>query len=85
VEILPIATYVLAGNWPWARCWRRTAPPGVPAPAAGDRSGRLFRLAAGALSFAHVHAGRQNRVACLANLCQAVLATAQGRLAAAGE
>jgi hypothetical protein len=28
---------------------------------------------------------RQDRVACLANLCQAVLATAQGRLAAAGE
>ena len=35
--------------------------------------------------FADVHAGRQDRVACLANLCQAVLATAQGRLAAAGE
>jgi hypothetical protein len=44
-----------------------------------------FRLAAGALSFADVYAGRQDRVACLANLCQAVLATAQGRLAAAGE
>ncbi|HEY7430418.1 MAG TPA: hypothetical protein VH641_06750, partial [Streptosporangiaceae bacterium] len=29
--------------------------------------------------------GRQDRVACLANLCQAVLAAAQGRLAAAGE
>jgi hypothetical protein len=43
------------------------------------------RLAAGALSFADVYAGRQDRVACLANLCQAVLATAQGRLAAAGE
>ena len=44
-----------------------------------------FRLAAGALHFADVHAGRQDRVACLANLCQAVLATAQGRLAAGGE
>ena len=44
-----------------------------------------FRLAAGALSFADVYAGRQDRVACLANLCQAVLATAQGRLAATGE
>jgi hypothetical protein len=42
------------------------------------------RLAAGALSFADVYAGRQDRVACLANLCQAVLATGQGRLAAAG-
>jgi hypothetical protein len=44
-----------------------------------------FRLAAGALHFAEVHAGRQDRVACMANLGQAVLATAQGRLAAAGE
>jgi hypothetical protein len=35
--------------------------------------------------FAEVHAGRQDRVASLANLCQAVLATAQGRLAAAGD
>jgi len=37
------------------------------------------------LHCADVHAGRQDRVACLANLCQAVLAAAQGRLAAAGE
>jgi hypothetical protein len=43
------------------------------------------RLAAGALHFAEVHAGRRDRVACMANLGQAVLATAQGRLAAAGE
>ena len=44
-----------------------------------------FRLAAGALHFAEVHVGRRDRVACLANLCQAVLAAAQGRRAAAGE
>jgi hypothetical protein len=37
------------------------------------------------LHFADVHAGRQDRVACLANLCRAVLAAAQGRLAAGGE
>jgi hypothetical protein len=39
-----------------------------------------------ALSFADVYAGRQDRVACLANLCQAVLATAEGgwRLPASG-
>ena len=43
------------------------------------------RLAAGAMQFAEVHADRGDRVACLANLCQAVLAAAQGRLAAAGE
>jgi hypothetical protein len=44
-----------------------------------------YRIAAGALAIAAMHAERQDRVACLANLCQAVLATAQGRLAAAGE
>ncbi len=44
-----------------------------------------FRIAAGALRFAEVYASRDDRTACLANLCQAVLATAQGRLAAAGE
>ena len=44
-----------------------------------------FRLAAGALHFAGVHARRQDSVACLANLCQAALSTAQGRLASAGE
>jgi len=67
---------VLAGELP-----RPAFPPRLreTAPAA------WFRLAAGALSFAGVYAGRQDRVACLANLCQAVLATAQGRLAAAGE
>jgi hypothetical protein len=44
-----------------------------------------FRLAAGALPVAEVHAGRQDRVACVADRCQAALARAQGRLAAAGE
>jgi hypothetical protein len=44
-----------------------------------------FRIAAGALHFADVYAGRGDRTACLTNLCQAVLATAEGRLAAAGE
>jgi len=43
------------------------------------------RLGAGALHFADVYARRGDRVACLANLCQGVLAAAQGRLAAAGE
>jgi hypothetical protein len=52
-----------------------------------ERGGGAPRVrgAPGALSFADVYAGRQDRVACLANLCQAVLATAQGRLAAAGQ
>jgi hypothetical protein len=42
------------------------------------------RLAAGALHTAAVHARRDDAVACLANLGQAVLAAAQGRLASAG-
>src|SRR4051794_15084920 len=58
---------------------RTVARPRETAPAAWSR------LAAGALSYAEVYAGRQDRVACLANLCQAVLATAQGQLAAGGE
>jgi hypothetical protein len=81
-----IATYVLAGELALGRVLagdlpRPAFPPGLreTAPVA------WFRLAAGALSFADVYAGRQDRVACLANLCQAVLAVAQGRLAAAGE
>jgi hypothetical protein len=44
-----------------------------------------FRLAAGALRFCRGPCRRQDAVASQANLCQAVLATAQGRLAAAGE
>jgi hypothetical protein len=51
----------------------------------GYVAGIATYILAGALSCADVYAGRQDRVACLANLCQAVLATAQGRLAAAGE
>jgi hypothetical protein len=67
---------VLAGELP-----RPHFPPKLreTAPAAWSR------LAAGALHFAEVQAGREDRAACLANLCQAVLAAAQGRLAAAGE
>ena len=67
---------VLAGDLPrpeFPRRLRQTAP------------AAWFRLAAGALHFADVHAGRQDSVACLANLCQAVLAAGQGRLAAVGE
>lgn len=37
------------------------------------------------MHFAEVHAGREDTAACLANVCQAVLAAAQARLAAAGE
>jgi hypothetical protein len=66
---------VLAGDLP-----RPRYPPRLRQTAPAIWSG----LAAGALHFAQVYAERRDRVACLANLCQAVLATAQGRLAAAG-
>src|SRR5207248_7889159 len=74
------------GSWLLGGCWPVTCP------ARGSRRscGRPRRLPGpgsrrGALHFAEVHAGRQDRVASLANLCQAVLAVGQGRLAAAGE
>ena len=81
-----IATYVLAGELALGRVLAGTLPrPGFPPKLRQTAPVAWFRLAAGALHFADVYAGRQDRVACLANLCQAVLATAQGRLAAAGE
>jgi hypothetical protein len=82
-----IATYVLAGELALGKVLtgelrrpsaypeklRRAAPP------------VWFRFAAGAMYYAEVYARRRDRVGCLANLCQAVLATAQGRMASAGE
>jgi hypothetical protein len=81
-----IATYVLAGELALGRVLAGDLPrPGFPQKLRETAPAAWFRLAAGALHFAEVHAGRQDRVACLANLCQAVLAAAQGRMAAAGE
>ena len=81
-----IATYVLAGELALGRVLAGDLPrPGFPRELRETAPAAWFRLAAGALHFAEVHAGRRDRVACLANLCQAVLAAAQGRLAAAGE
>ena len=81
-----IATYVLAGELALGRVLAGDLPrPRFPPKLRQTAPQAWYRLAAGALHFAEVHAGRQDRVACLANLCQAVLATAQGRLAAAGE
>ncbi len=65
---------VLAGELPkpfFPRRLQETAPP------------TWYRIASGAMHFAEVHARRGDRLACLANVTQAVLATAQGRLAAA--
>jgi hypothetical protein len=81
-----IATYILAGELALGRVLAGDLPrPAFPPRLLQTAPEAWFRLAAGALSFAGVYAGRQDRVACLANLCQAVLATGQGRLAAAGE
>jgi hypothetical protein len=81
-----IATYVLAGELALGKVLTGELPrPGYPQKLRQTAPVAWSRLAAGALHFAEVHAGREDRAACLANLCQAVLATAQGRLAAAGQ
>ena len=81
-----IATYVLPGELACGRVLAGDLPrPGFPPKLREAAPAAWSRLAAGALYFADVHAGRRDRVACLANLCQAVLAAGQGRLAAAGE
>jgi hypothetical protein len=81
-----IATYVLAGELALGKVLAGELPrPRFPPKLRQTAPSAWSRLAAGALHFAAVHAGRADATACLANLCQAVLATAQGRLAAAGE
>jgi hypothetical protein len=81
-----IATYVLAGELALGKVLAGELPrPGFPARLRETAPVAWARLAAGALSYAEVYAERGDRVACLANLCQAVLAAGQGRLAAAGE
>jgi len=81
-----IATYVLAGELALGKVLAGDLPrPRFPQKLKRTAPAAWFRLAAGALHVADVHAGRKDTVACLANLCQAVLAAAQGRLATAGE
>src|SRR4051794_20936999 len=81
-----IATYVLAGELAVARVLAGALPrPTFPSALREAAPPRWYRLAAGAMVFAEAHARRGDRVGCLANVSQAVLATAQGRLAAAGE
>ena len=80
-----IATYVLAGELALAEVLHGELPrPSFPAPLQRAAPKRWYRLAAGALAVGRVHAGRGDRIAAVANFTQAVLATAQGRLAAAG-
>jgi hypothetical protein len=81
-----IATYVLAGELALGRVLTGELPrPRFPLKLRQTAPAAWSRLAGGALHFAGVQADREDRAACLANLCQAVLAVAQGRLAAAGE
>jgi hypothetical protein len=81
-----IATYVLAGELALGTVLAGELPrPRFPPKLRETAPTAWSRLAAGALHFAAVHGDRADTAACLANLCQAVLATAQGRLAAAGQ
>ena len=81
-----IATYVLAGELALGEVLSGDLPqPSFPEPLRIAAPPIWFRLAAGALHYAEVHARRGDAVAALANLGQAVLSTAQGRLAEAGE
>jgi hypothetical protein len=81
-----IATYVLAGELALGQVLAGELPrPRFPPKLRETAPAAWSRLAAGALHFAEVHADREDRAACLANLGQSVLAAAQGRLAAAGE
>ena len=81
-----IATYVLAGELALGRVLAGDLPrPAFPEKLRQTAPTVWSRPAAGALHYAAGYAERRDRVACLANLCQAVLATAQGRLAAEGE
>jgi hypothetical protein len=81
-----IATYVLAAELAVNETLAGELPrPAFPARLRETAPALWFRLAAGALAIGEVHAGRGDRVAALANFTQAVLATAQGRLAAAGQ
>jgi hypothetical protein len=80
------ATYVLAGELAVNEVLAGTLPrPTFPDPLRRTAPPLWYRLASGALAIGEVHARRGDAIAALANLSQAVLATAQGRLAAAGE
>jgi hypothetical protein len=80
-----IATYILAGELALCEVLDGDLPrPSFPDPLRATAPRRWYRLASGALAVGGVHASRGDRVAALANFTQAVLAAAQGRLAADG-
>ena len=81
-----IATYVLAGELAVNEVLVGQLPrPSFPARLRETAPALWFRLAAGALAVGRTHADRGDAIAAVANFTQAVLATAQGRLAAQGE
>ena len=81
-----IATYVLAGELAVNEVLTGELPrPSFPARLREMAPPLWYRLAAGALEIAAVHLRRDDCIAAMANLTQAVLAAAEGRLAAAGE
>jgi hypothetical protein len=81
-----IATYVLAGELAVNEVLHGELPrPTFPDALRATAPPFWTNLAKGALGIGSVHARRGDRVACLANLAQAVLSAAQARLAAAGE
>lgn len=81
-----IATYVPVGELAVGEVLAGDLPrPGFPAALRASAPPVWSNLAAGALYTAGAHAARGDRVACVGNVAQAALATAQARLAAAGE
>jgi len=80
-----VATYVLAGELALGQVLAGSLPRPAFSPALRATAPPVWEnLARGALQFASVYAGRDEPVACLANVTQAVLAVAQARLAADG-
>ena len=78
-----IATYVLAGELAIAKVLHGTLPrPAFSAALARSAPAWWFHIAAMALGIADAHAARDDAVATTANVTQAALACAQGRLAA---
>jgi hypothetical protein len=81
-----IATYILAGELALCEVLAGELPrPRFPDRLRSSAPPVWYRLAAGALHFAEVHARQGDALASVANLAQAVLSAAQGRLAARGE
>ncbi len=81
-----IATYVLAGELAVGKVLAGSLPrPSFPPALRKSAPPRWSDLGAGALQYASTYAARGDRVACLANVTQALLAVAQARLARRGE